>query len=208
MRTVVTGTRFADYTGMIRMLVLYGTTEGQTARIAEALAGAMRAQGVEVELADAATRDPAPDEYAAVVVAASVHAGGYQRSVKRWVHAHAPALFGRQTAFVSVCLGVLQHDPQVERELRTIKERFLTQTGWQPSVVKVVAGALPYTKYNWVKRWVMRRIVRKAGGDTDTSRDYEYTDWEDVRRFGRDFAAKAQDTAAKVQDTRLALAGR
>ena len=186
------------------MLVLYGTTEGQTARIAEALAGAMRAQGVEVELADAATRDPAPDEYAAVVVAASVHAGGYQRSVKRWVHAHAPALFGRQTAFVSVCLGVLQHDPQVERELRTIKNGFWTQTGWQPSVVKVVAGALPYTKYNWVKRWVMRRIVRKAGGDTDTSRDYEYTDWEDVRRFGRDFAAKAQDT--RHISTRLAWA--
>ena len=207
-RRVHAGTRFADYPDMTRMLVLYATTDGQTARIAEALAGAMRAQGVEVELADAATHDPAPDEYAAVVVAASVHAGGYQRSVKRWVHAHAPALFGRRTAFVSVCLGVLQHDPQVDRELRTINERFLTATGWQPSVVKVVAGALPYTKYNWVKRWVMRRIVRKAGGDTDTSRDYEYTDWEDVGRFGRDFAAKAQDTAARVQDTRLALAGR
>ena len=37
-------------------------------------------------------------------------------------------------------------------------------------------------------RWIMRRIVAKAHGDTDTSRDYEYTDWNDVRLFARDFA--------------------
>jgi menaquinone-dependent protoporphyrinogen oxidase len=177
---------------MTRILVLYGTTDGQTARIAETVADAMRAQGAEVDLADAATRNPAPDGYTAVVVAASVHAGGYQRQVQRWVQGHAETLRNRASAFVSVCLGVLQHDPEVDRELRTITERFLSTTGWQPSVIKVVAGALPYTKYNWVKRWMMRRIVRKAGGDTDTSRDYEYTDWDDVRRFGRDFAAQAQ----------------
>jgi len=183
---------------MTRILVLYGTTDGQTARIAETVADAMRTQGAEVDLADAATRNPAPDEYGAVVVAASVHAGGYQRPVQRWVQGHAAALRNRATAFVSVCLGVLQHDPVVDRELRTITNQFLTTTGWQPSVIKVVAGALPYTKYNWVKRWMMRRIVRKAGGDTDTSRDYEYTDWDDVRRFGRDFAAQAQGMSREI----------
>jgi menaquinone-dependent protoporphyrinogen oxidase len=34
----------------------------------------------------------------------------------------------------------------------------------------------------------MKRIVSKGGGDTDTSRDYEYTDWEDLRTFAREFA--------------------
>ena len=59
---------------------------------------------------------------------------------------------------------------------------------WQPDERKLVAGALPYTRYNWVKRWVMRRIVSKAGGDLDTSRDYEYTDWDDVKAFAVKFA--------------------
>ena len=35
----------------------------------------------------------------------------------------------------------------------------------------------------------MKRIVRRAGGDTDTSRDYGYHDWADLRhsadRFNR-----------------------
>jgi menaquinone-dependent protoporphyrinogen oxidase len=33
----------------------------------------------------------------------------------------------------------------------------------------------------------MRLIVGHAGGDTDTSRDYEYTDWEAVTRFAEAF---------------------
>jgi menaquinone-dependent protoporphyrinogen oxidase len=52
-----------------------------------------------------------------------------------------------------------------------------------------VAGAVPFTRYGWFKKWVMRRISAKAGGGTDTSRDYEYTDWNDVRAFVNGFAA-------------------
>ena len=76
---------------MTRILVFYGSTQGQTAKIAEVLAAQMRARGTDVDLVDAAAHSPAPDDYAAVVVAASVHAGGYQRPVRRWVRTHAAA---------------------------------------------------------------------------------------------------------------------
>jgi len=33
----------------------------------------------------------------------------------------------------------------------------------------------------------MKRIARKSGGDTDTSRDYEYTDWAAVDDFAQRF---------------------
>jgi menaquinone-dependent protoporphyrinogen oxidase len=83
---------------------------------------------------------------------------------------------------------VLQHEPKVERDLQAILNRFVGDTGWRPSVAKFVAGALPYTRYGWLRRLVMQRIVAKAGGDTDTRRDYEYTDWSDLRHFTVDFA--------------------
>ena len=60
--------------------------------------------------------------------------------------AHAPALARKPAAFVSVCLGVLQHDPKVRRDLQAIVDRFIAVTGWRPAVVKFVAGALPYTR--------------------------------------------------------------
>jgi menaquinone-dependent protoporphyrinogen oxidase len=183
---------------MARILVLYGTTDGQTARIAGSLAEAVHDAGVTADLVDASHANPDPDVYAGVIVAASVHAGGYQRSVDRWVRAHAAALATRPAAFVSVCLGVLQHDPKVDAELQRIRDRFFDATGWHPPTVHVVAGALPYTRYNWLKRWVMRRIVAKAGGDTDVSRDYEYTDWKDVRDFATCFAAAVDPRVANA----------
>jgi len=50
---------------------------------------------------------------------------------------------------------------------------------------------LLYTRYGWLKRHMMKRIVAKAGGDTDTTRDFEYTDWDDLRDFTQDFAKLA-----------------
>ena len=67
--------------------------------------------------------------------------------------------------------------------------RFVSASGWQPGITRPVPGALLYTRYNPVKRWMMKRIVRKAGGDTDTTRDYEYTDWNELRAFADEFGA-------------------
>jgi menaquinone-dependent protoporphyrinogen oxidase len=174
---------------MARILIVYGTTEGHTARVAGAVAETLHRTGAVVDVHAADDPAPAPDGYDAVVVAASVHAGRYQRAVRKWVKAHAAVLTRKPTAFVSVCLGVLQHDPKAERDLRAILDRFVSETGWKPAVSKFVAGALPYTKYGWLQRVIMKRIVEKAGGDTDTRRDFEYTDWNDLRHFAADFSS-------------------
>ena len=46
-----------------------------------------------------------------------------------------------------------------------------------------IAGALLYTRYNPLVRFVMRRISRANGGPTDTSRDYEFTDWSGLDKL-------------------------
>lgn len=181
---------------MSRILVLFGTTEGQTAKVAGAIGATLRNHGVTVDVVEAGTATVSPGDYAGVIVAASVHAGGYQRPVRRWVRTHASALDARPTAFVSVCLGVLQADPQVQKEITAIPRRFVDSARWHPTVIKIVAGALPYTRYNVFTRWVMKRIAAKAGGDTDTSRDYEYTDWVDVRAFADRFARTVLEAKA------------
>ena len=66
-----------------------------------------------------------------------------------------------------------------------------------PGIVKTVAGALPYTRYGWLKRWLLRRIVRQHGGDTDWTRDFEYTDWDDLRAFAHSFNEMIQGLAER-----------
>jgi menaquinone-dependent protoporphyrinogen oxidase len=177
---------------MLRLLILYGTTNGHTRKIAQVLGETLRGGGFPCDVIDAARVPPEldPASYDGVLVAASIHTGGYQRAVARWVHRHAEQLNLVPSAFVSVCLGILERRPEAQTEVRAIMNRFLQASGWQPTITKTVAGALLYTQYDWLTRWLMKRIVAKAGGDTDTSRDYEYTDWDDLRAFARAFARK------------------
>lgn len=172
-----------------RVLVLYGTANGHTRKIAFALADTLRAAALDVDVVNARkSLDPNPQDYAAVVVAAPIREQRYPRAVRRWVRAHAEALRDRPTAFVSSCLAVVERNAKTDAAVAAITQRFFAQTGWQPTMAKVVAGALLYTQYNWLTRWMMRRIVARAHGDVDTSRDYEYTNWDELRQFGRDFA--------------------
>jgi len=177
---------------MFSILVVYGTTHGHTTKVADAVAKTLEASGASCDVIAAAEATRSPADYDGVVVAAPVHAGKYQRAVTHWVRAHRAMLDIRPTAFISVCLGVLQKDPKVERELNGILNRFFSETGWRPQVKTIVAGALAYTKYNWFIRWTMKRIAAKAGGDTDTSRDCEYTDWPALARFTVQFARRVE----------------
>lgn len=178
---------------MTHILIVYGTTDGHTRKIAHVLAEVLRGHLCSVDLLDAARplEGPTPKTYDGVIVAASIHIGDYQRAVGRWVRRHAAMLDTLPTAFLSVCLAVLEPRVKPRQEVLRIMRRFLERCGWRPAITKMVAGALPYTRYGWLKRLMMRRIAVKAGGDTDTTRDYEYTDWNDLRNFARDFAGLA-----------------
>ena len=175
---------------MTHILILYGTTDGHTRKIAHVLAENLRAQFCSVDIVDAAgmLQRLSPEGYDGVIVAASVHIGDYQRTVANWGRPDAQMLNLLPTAFLSVCLAVLEPGTKARQETLRILRRFLDRCGWRPTITKMVAGALPYTRYGWLKRLMMKRIVAKGGGDTDTTRDYEYTDWNDLRTFSRDFA--------------------
>jgi menaquinone-dependent protoporphyrinogen oxidase len=153
---------------MARILILYGTTDGHTLHIAESIQDALIARGNRVDVVQAGGAGPNPAEYAGIIVAASVHGGRYQRHVRSWVRWNVYALGNKPTALVSVSLGVLQQEASVQREVEAIVNRFLLSTGWRPTITKNVAGALMYRKYGWLKRWIMKRITAKAGGETDT----------------------------------------
>jgi menaquinone-dependent protoporphyrinogen oxidase len=180
---------------MARILVLYGTTERHTEKIAKAIGSSLKTDGFEISIVEAGTGDPAPSGYDAVIVAASLHAGKYQQAVAAWVCSHLAGLSQKPTAFVSVCLATASKRPGAAAEVEAINTRFLAQLGWHPTVTKPVAGALLYTQYNFFIRWFMKRIAAKEGGDTDTSRDYEYTDWADLRRFAQEFGRRIRAAA-------------
>jgi menaquinone-dependent protoporphyrinogen oxidase len=173
---------------MSKILIAYGTSEGQTAKIAEQLAGFIRAQGHDAFTGDIARGAPGPAGYQAVIVGASVHKGKHQRWVVDYVRRNRPALEHLPSAFFSVSLAIQDGTEKGRLEAEGYVETFVKETGWYPEKVGLFAGALVYTKYNFLLRWVMRRIARSKGTrDLDTSRDYVYTDQDAVKRFAEEF---------------------
>ena len=172
---------------MTRILVVYGTTDGQTRKVALHLGIALRHAGADADVIMASPAAAGPEGYAAVIVAASLHAGKFQRNVRDWLRRNAPALRQKPTAFVAVCMMARDTREDAQRRLQGIMRDFADSCGWMPSRLKPVAGALAYTRYGWFKRWLVKNMAARSGGDTDTSRDHEYTDWLAVRTFGEDF---------------------
>ena len=186
---------------MPRILIAYATIDGQTARVAERMAATLRGAGhdVTVRRADAAEVGAELGRQDAIIVGGGIRYGHHAPALERMVRARLAELASRPSAFFSVCLsaGGPGARPATARAYRA---QFLKRTGWRPAIDESFAGALLYTRYNPFIRFMIRLIVGMAGGDTDTSRDYEYTDWEAVERFARDFATRIEARAAAAAD--------
>jgi menaquinone-dependent protoporphyrinogen oxidase len=169
---------------------MYGTTEGQTRKIAQRIAAELEKLGHEVELRDSTTMaEPlAADTFDAVMIGASVHQGSHQAAVQHFVSANLAVLGQLPTAFFSVSLVASSSDPEDRKDALNLIEAFCEKTGWRPSLTRSIPGALRYTEYDFLKRWIMKLIVRHYSGPTDSSRDYEFTDWDDVARFAQEFS--------------------
>lgn len=171
------------------ILVLFASIDGHTARVAERIGERLSAAGHRVVLSPVEEAPAQIDDCEAVVVGAAIRYGHHPRTLEKWARAQRLALAGKPNAFFSVCLsaGGPGARPQTAKGY---VDAFRERTGWDPRATASFAGALLYRKYNPVIRLVMRLIVGVAGGDTDTSRDYEYTDWQAVDRFAAEFSAQ------------------
>ena len=175
------------------VLVVFHTSEGQTAKIAERIATVLHGRGLAVDVS-AVQSAPAPDGYDAVVVGDSIHVVKHSRAMIRYLEEHAARLDAMPAAVFQVSLTSANPDAEHTATAHALLQELLDRTGFDPDIVGLFAGALVYTQYGWLKRHVMRAIVKREGGDLDTSRDFEYTDWSAVEHFADDVATLVAST--------------
>jgi menaquinone-dependent protoporphyrinogen oxidase len=93
-----------------------------------------------------------------------------------------------------------------DKEPQAFIARFLSKVQWKPWRTAAFAGALAYTKYGPLLRFVMKSISKKKGQPTDTSRDHECTDWAAVNKFAELFATEVTQAADGATDRDQELA--
>jgi menaquinone-dependent protoporphyrinogen oxidase len=182
---------------MARILILYASVDGQTQRIASRIGAVLERAGHRVLLMD--EHQPglprALEEADAVIVGAGIRFGRHSKRLTQLARQYRGSLAAMPSAFFSVSLSAGGPGAKPKNVAGYIDD-FIRASGWQPRTVATFGGALRYSRYNPFMRLMMKLISGAAGGETDTSSDYEYTDWAAVERFAASFAQRVSLPAA------------
>lgn len=172
------------------VLIVYGSRHGQTEKVARRVAARLAERGLSASLVRCPELPAAlrPADFAAVVVASPVHFGRHDRCIEGFAREHADTLASRPSLFLSVCGAAMGESAEEREEAAGYLADFARRTGWRAGRAASVAGALAFTRYGFLVRWIMKRISARRGLDTDTSRDHEYTDWEALDRLADELA--------------------
>jgi menaquinone-dependent protoporphyrinogen oxidase len=178
---------------MSKILVLFSTHDGQTEGVAERIGFRLSKAGHEVSVLSVDSPDASRsiDASDAVIVGGAIRYGHFASSLADFIRRNAPLLLSRPSAFYSVSLSAAKDSA----DAHALMAEFEAATGWVPDDAAVFAGALRYSRYSPFMRFLMKRIARANGEETDTSHDYEYTDWKAVDRFAAAFALKIATAA-------------
>lgn len=170
---------------MSKLLILYGTGEGHTRKIATRMAEKATEQGYEAELVkgNKAAGDFSPEGFDAAIIGTSIHMGLHQISVRKLVKAHQAGFAKIPVAYFCVCLTAASDKSDDIKQVHKYIDEFKLYTGLQPRFTEAFAGALRYPYYNFIKRYMIKLVARKLGLDTDTKKEYEYTNWSAVDSF-------------------------
>lgn len=164
----------------MKTLILYSSHDGQTKKISEFLTALLDGE-VKVEALDENYDIQGFDR---IIIGASIRYGHFNKALDRFVKKNKLHLEQKKAAFFGVNLTA-RKEGKDNPENNVYVRKFLQRTAWQPELVAVFAGALFYPRYKWFDRVMIRFIMKITGGETDTTKEIEYTDWEKVSKFAQ-----------------------
>jgi len=193
---------------MAAILVAYGTGR-QTAKVAEYVGDDLAERGHDVTLTAVGNASAVDVEaFDGVLVGSPVNNRSHLPEVVEFVEANRETLSGRPSAFFQLSFASIVPSRWAQEGAGEFVDDLVERTGWQPDRVGLFAGAVRYTQYDFVTRLAFKLFSAVTTGDTDTSRDYEYTDWREVDGFADGFAALVERHVATRAADVGSVAGR
>ncbi|MXP66899.1 menaquinone-dependent protoporphyrinogen IX dehydrogenase [Pantoea sp. Nvir] len=170
----------------MKVLILFCSYDGQTRKIASYVASVIKEQQSSDVLNLLYPGSIDWKQYNRVLIGASIRYGHLHPEVSKFVKMHLCELQQRVGGFFCVNLTARKlnkNSPQTNIYTR----KFLYQSPWKPEYCKAFAGALRYPRYRWFDRIMIQLIMYIMGGETDSTKEVEYTDWQQVEHFARKF---------------------
>ena len=165
-------------------LVVYSTIDGQTKKICEKIISTAY-ENTSIDMCsvdDVATFNL--KDYNKIIVGASIRYGKHSPKIYEFVDNNIVILKEKFTAFFTVNV-VARKEHKNTPETNPYMKKFLKLSNWEPNILGVFAGRIDYPSYKFIDKQMIRLIMFITKGPTDTSKEYEFTDWDEVERFSQ-----------------------
>ena len=166
-------------------LIIYSTTDGQTKKICEMIKENLPS-GNKFQLI---SLDEALhfnlEKCEKIIIGASIRYGRHNKKVIDFIIKNKNILNLKKTAFFSVNV-VARKKEKSTPETNPYVLKFLKKTNWKPNKLSVFAGKVDYPNYNFINKIVIRLIMMITKGPTDINNSYEFTNWENVKKFAKE----------------------
>ncbi|OIO66699.1 MAG: menaquinone-dependent protoporphyrinogen IX dehydrogenase [Zetaproteobacteria bacterium CG_4_9_14_3_um_filter_49_83] len=170
---------------MSKTLFLYSSTDGHTRLICSRIQKIVENQHNQVTLlsiADAGSINL--ESFDTIVIGASIRYGKHQPQLYQFIEQHVHTLDSINNAFFSVNV-VARKANRNRPETNPYMQKFLKKASWKPQALAVFAGKIEYQKYKFLDRMMIRFIMWMTDGPTAPDTNIEFTDWQQVERFGQ-----------------------
>ena len=164
---------------MKKILLIYSTVDGHTKTICEKILSYSETSQVDILPIDSSINIK---DYDTVVIGASIRYGKYREEIFEFIKENEELLNSKDNAFFSVNV-VARKENKNKPETNPYLIKFLNKISWQPKILDVFAGKIDYPKYKFLDKYAIKFIMWITKGPTDTSKVYEFTDWNRVKSF-------------------------
>jgi len=164
---------------MKKILLTYSTVDGHTKTICEKILSYSETSQVDILPIDSSINIK---DYDTVVIGASIRYGKYREEIFKFIKENEELLNSKDNAFFSVNV-VARKENKNKPETNPYLIKFLNKISWQPKILDVFAGKIDYPKYKFLDKYAIKFIMWITKGPTDTSKVYEFTDWNRVKSF-------------------------
>jgi menaquinone-dependent protoporphyrinogen oxidase len=177
----------------MKALVVYGTRGGATRGIADEIGKTLTEQGYESTVKNATeTKGVRAEDFDLVIVDSSVYAGMWSGKAKGFLKKNQKTLASKKVALFSS--GLAGSDPtQANAAKQSIEKTAAQFTAIKPVALAYFGGVVNFDSPNFFARIManaMKADFVKKG--FDTSKPIDQRDWEAIRQWTKDVAAKAR----------------
>ena len=165
----------------MKKIFIYSSSNGQSLKICKALNKNKESLIIDIDMLKTANLD----NFDQIVIGASVKYGDHNKKVYEFVKKNMVLLEKKKTVFFSVNATARKSEKNTPKTNPYII-KFLKKTNWTPDHIGVFAGMIDFPNYNFIEKYIIKLIMWITNGPTDTSKTFEFTNWEDVKKFSEE----------------------